>query len=140
MQKYGLRMVACVIIAAAVPSLFPKNGKDVLVAPLPAVIASAKKIFLYNGGGSNLAYEASYASMKEWGKYRIVGAPDAADLIVELGYKSNFRAWAGSTCRASPRLQRGQPTVHVLRIAGRRRSNLPCKAYLRASKPQLTTA
>jgi hypothetical protein len=54
------------------PSLFPKNRKDVPVAPLPAVIASAKKIFLSNGGGSNLAYDAFYASLKEWGKYEIV--------------------------------------------------------------------
>jgi len=67
------------------------------VAPLPAVIASAKKSFLSNGGGSNLAYDAFYASMKEWGKYEIVGAPDAADLIVELGYRveqGGTRVWS----------------------------------------------
>jgi len=97
MRKYGFWMAACLMIAAAVPSLFPKNRKDVPLAPLPAVIASAKKIFLSNSGGSNLAYDAFYASMKEWGKYEIVGAPDAADLIVELGYRvehGGTRVWS----------------------------------------------
>jgi hypothetical protein len=35
--------------------------------------------------------------MKEWGKYEIVGAPDAADLIVELGYRveqGGTRVWS----------------------------------------------
>jgi len=63
-----------------------KNRKDVPQAPLPAVIANAKTVFLTNGGGSNLAYDAFYASMKQWGKYRIVGSPEEADLIVELKY------------------------------------------------------
>jgi hypothetical protein len=31
---------------------------------------SAKKIFLSNGGGSNLAYDAFYSKMKEWGPAR----------------------------------------------------------------------
>ena len=61
--------------------------KDVPVAPLPSVIVNAKKIFLSNGGGSNLAYDAFYSKMKEWGKYEIVGSPEEADLIVELSYR-----------------------------------------------------
>lgn len=40
-----------------------------------------------NGGGSNLAYDAFYSKMKEWGKYQVVGSPEEADLIVELGYR-----------------------------------------------------
>jgi hypothetical protein len=61
--------------------------KNVPIAPLPAVVANAKKIFLTNGGGSNLAYDAFYSKMKEWGRYEIVGSPDDADLIVELAYR-----------------------------------------------------
>ena len=51
-------------------------------APLPAAIVNAKKIFLTNGGGSNLAYDAFYSEMKSWGKYEIVGSPDEADLVL----------------------------------------------------------
>jgi hypothetical protein len=63
------------------------DKKKVPLAPLPTVIASAKKIFLSNGGGSNLAFDAFYAAMKDWGRYEVMGSPDEADLIVELAYK-----------------------------------------------------
>lgn len=63
-----------------------KSKKDIPQAPLPAVITNAKKVFLTNGGGSNLAYDAFYADMRQWGKYQIVGSPEEADLIVELKY------------------------------------------------------
>ncbi|MGA8492835.1 MAG: hypothetical protein WB711_20605 [Terriglobales bacterium] len=65
---------------------FAKSRKDVPQAPLPAVIANAKTVFLTNGGGSNLAYDSFYSGMKQWGKYQIVGSPEEADLIIELNY------------------------------------------------------
>jgi len=65
---------------------FPKTKKDIPQAPLPSVIVNAKKIFLTNGGGSNLAYDAFFSAIKEWGRYQIVGSPDEADLIIELKY------------------------------------------------------
>jgi hypothetical protein len=74
----------------------PKDKeKDVTVAPLPAVIVNAKKVFLSNGGGNNLAYNAFYSKMKEWSKYKIVGSPEESDLIVELSYRveDSTRLW-----------------------------------------------
>jgi hypothetical protein len=74
-----------------------KKHKDVPVAPLPGVIAHAQTVFLANGGGSNLAYDAFYSAIKDWGKYEIVGAPDKADLIVELAYRvehGGTRVWS----------------------------------------------
>jgi hypothetical protein len=65
---------------------FAKHRKDIPLAPLPAVIANAHTVFLTNGGGSNLAYDAFYADMMQWGRYRIVGSPEEADLIIELSY------------------------------------------------------
>lgn len=67
-----------------------KNGGQVM---------NAKKIFLSNGGGSNLAYDAFYSGMKEWGKYEIVGSPEEADLIVELSYRvedEGTRVWSST--------------------------------------------
>lgn len=55
-------------------------------APLPAEITQAKTVFLTNGGGSDVAYDAFYQAMKEWGKYQIVGSPDQADLVITLQY------------------------------------------------------
>ncbi len=55
-------------------------------APLPGQITSAKSVFLTNGGGSEVAYDAFYQEMKQWGKYQIVGSPEQADLIITLQY------------------------------------------------------
>lgn len=69
-----------------------KNRKDIPPAPLPSVVVDAKKIFLTNGGGSDLAYDTFYSEMKNWGKYEIVGSPDDADLIPIHGRESPLEA------------------------------------------------
>jgi hypothetical protein len=82
-----------------------KDKKKIPTAPLPAAIASAKRIFLSNGGGSNLAFDAFYAAMKEWGKYDIVGSPDESDVIVELAYRveqQGTRVWSTSNTSNGP--------------------------------------
>jgi hypothetical protein len=62
-----------VVLFILVNLSFAKHRKDIPLAPLPAVIANAHTVFLTNGGGSNLAYDAFYADMAQWGRYRIVG-------------------------------------------------------------------
>ena len=80
-----------------IPALQAKTRKDIPPAPLPEVIVTAHKVFLSNGGGSDLAYDAFYSEMKNWGKYQIVGSPDDAELIVELSYHvedKGTRVWS----------------------------------------------
>jgi hypothetical protein len=63
-------------------------------APLPTQLLAAKKVFLSNGPGEGLvprgeaeaAYNLSYAGMKSWGAYELVGAPADADLVFEFRY------------------------------------------------------
>lgn len=55
-------------------------------APLPSQVTQAKTVFLTNGGGSELAFDAFYQAFKQWGKYEIVGSPDKADLVITLQY------------------------------------------------------
>jgi hypothetical protein len=81
------RIALTLCLVALLPNLWAKTRKDVPAAPLPAEIINAQRIFLSNGGGSDLAYDAFYAAMKKWGKYQIVGSPAEADLIVELSYQ-----------------------------------------------------
>jgi hypothetical protein len=69
-----------------IPTIHGKTRKDVPPAPLPETIVTAHKVFLSNGGGSDLAYDAFYSEMKKWGKYQVVGSPEDAELIVELSY------------------------------------------------------
>jgi len=76
-----------------------KGRKDIAPAPLPTVIVNAHKVFLTNGGGSDLAYDAFYSEMKNWGKYQVVGSPDEAELIIELAYRvehGGTRVWSSS--------------------------------------------
>src|ERR1700720_3105872 len=95
MRNVAVLLVVCKVLLS--PSLVGAKDKkkDVPIAPLPAVIVNAKKVFLSNGGGSNLAYDAFYSRMKEWSKYKIVGSPEESDLIVELSYRvqDSTRVW-----------------------------------------------
>jgi hypothetical protein len=50
------------------------------------IVKNAKTVFLANGGGNNIAYDAFYSGIKEWNRYGIAGAPENADLIIELSY------------------------------------------------------
>src|SRR5450631_3534070 len=92
-----LVMSLCVLISLT--TFAAKSRKDVPPAPLPTVVVNAKKIFLTNGGGSNLAYDSFYSEMKQWGKYEIVGSPEEADLIIELAFRvehGGTRIWSSS--------------------------------------------
>jgi hypothetical protein len=99
MQSLAISLVLSAVSLSLGPASANDKKKDVPVAPLPAAIVNAKKIFLSNGGGSNLAYDAFYSKMKEWGRYEIVGSPEDADLIVELSYRvedKGTRVWSST--------------------------------------------
>lgn len=91
-----LLVAALVLVALCAEG---KTRKDIPPAPLPEVVINAQKAFLTNGGGSDLAYDAFYAAMKDWGKYQLVGSPEQADLIVELAYRvdrGGTRVWSST--------------------------------------------
>jgi hypothetical protein len=80
MRKLGVAL----FLFMSVYAVAGRSRKDIPPAPLPLVVVNAKKVFLTNGGGSDLAYDTFYSEMKNWGKYEIVGSPDNADLIIEI--------------------------------------------------------
>ncbi len=93
------RILFCVFLVVMLCDLWAKGRKDIPTAPLPAIVVTAKTVFLTNGGGSNLAYDSFYAEMKSWGKYQIAGSPEEADLIIELAYrveKAGTRVWSST--------------------------------------------
>ena len=95
MQKVGVFL--CVLISIA--AVAARHRKDIPTAPLPSVVVNARKVFLTNGGGSNLAYDSFYSEMKQWEKYEIVGSPEEADLIIELAYRvehGGTRVWSSN--------------------------------------------
>jgi hypothetical protein len=93
------KLTLCLCLLIPISAFAGKSRKDVPPAPLPSAVVNAKKVFLTNGGGSNLAYDTFYSEMKQWGKYEIVGSPADADLIVELAYRvehDGTRVWSSS--------------------------------------------
>jgi hypothetical protein len=113
MRSLAVLMVVSSILSS--PSLAGARDKekDVTVAPLPAAIVNAKKVFLSNGGGSNLAYDAFYLKMKEWSKYKIVGSPEESDLIVELSYRvdDSTRVWNSTNTYYITTQVHSKPTI-----------------------------
>ena len=92
-------VLICLLLLAPPFTKCQRSRKDIPAAPLPSAIVRAKRVFLSNGGGSDLAYDAFYSAMKKWGKYQIAGSPDDAELIVELAYRvvdRGTRVWSST--------------------------------------------
>ena len=98
LSPLALAVLSCTILwPHSIPAKDNKQAPP--PAPLPAQVVRAKKIFLSNGGGSNLAYDEFYSKMKKWGRYEIAGSPDEAELIVELSYRvvdEGTRVWSST--------------------------------------------
>jgi len=71
------------------------QAKQSTAAPVPAQILTAKKVFICNGGGDEMAendpifsggpdraYNEFYAGVKSWNRFEIVDSPSAADLLL----------------------------------------------------------
>jgi hypothetical protein len=79
-------------IAAAQPASDPPP------APIPFQILTGKKVFISNGESTgdtefrvpNLTYNAFYANMKNWARYKLVSAPADADLVFDPSFVLNF--------------------------------------------------
>ena len=113
MRNLAISLVFAAILLSSGLAGAKDRKKDVPVAPLPAVIVNATKIFLSNGGGSNFAYDAFYAKMREWGKFEIVGSPEEADLIVELSFRVDDR---GTRVWSSTNTYNNTTQVHSAQI------------------------
>jgi hypothetical protein len=93
------KLFALICLLVCAYGLSAKSRKDVPPAPLPAVVINAHRVFLTNGGGSDLAFDTFYSEMKRWAKYELVGSPEAADLIVEVAYRvehGGTRVWSSN--------------------------------------------
>jgi hypothetical protein len=92
MRKNMFTTCILLVLLTAIPTITPemafaaKSRKDVPLAPLPAKVLAAKKVFIANGGGNDLAYDALYAAVKEWTRFQIVDASSDADVIMDIRY------------------------------------------------------
>jgi hypothetical protein len=85
--KSANRLVGIAMVLAFMGEPAGASKKKIVPpAPLPAAISDARKIFVTNAGGNQLAFDEFYAQVKQWGRYQLVGSPTEADIILELRY------------------------------------------------------
>jgi len=94
-MKRGIACVTLAITGVAVPGLRAQDRKELLPAPLPAQIYTARKVFVSNAGvdtqgeysgGPERAYNELYAGLKGLGRYELVAAPADAELVFEISF------------------------------------------------------
>jgi len=91
--------VLCLALAMLQLPLSMAQGKPTVApaAPVPSQILAAKRVFIANSGGDEMApddpvfsggpdraYNQFYATIKSWGRFNIVGSPADADLLLEI--------------------------------------------------------
>jgi hypothetical protein len=94
-MKRGILCVALAIAPLSLAGLRAQGQKELLPAPLPTQILTARKVFVSNAGGDTLgdysggphrAYDQLYAAVKGWGRYELVAAPADAELVFEISF------------------------------------------------------
>jgi len=91
--------VLCLTLAMPQLPLSMAQSKPTVVptAPIPPLILAAKKVFIANGGGDEMAlgdpifsggpdraYNQFYAAIRNWDRFNIVSSPADADLLLEI--------------------------------------------------------
>jgi hypothetical protein len=98
-MKRGIVCAALAIAWVAVPSLRAQDKKELLPAPLPRQIFTARKVFVSNAGdetlgdfsgGPDRAYNQLYTALKSWGRCELVSAPADAELVFEISFASRL--------------------------------------------------
>lgn len=90
------KFIVLALLLSALSAGWAKK-REIVRAPVPGELLSAKTVYLLNAqtssaympdGGNELAFDALYTDMKEWGRYTLVGSPEKADIVLELQYSA----------------------------------------------------
>jgi len=97
MTRHASFFVFVFAVASLLPAIPALAKQPAAPGPIPAQIFAAKKVFIVNAGGdqmaendpqftggSSRAYDEFYAAAKSWGRFEIVGSPAEADLLLEI--------------------------------------------------------
>ena len=104
------RLLAMMVLLAGGSVACAQQTPTAPVAPIPAQIITARKVFIANGGvdATSLTafrrakeprepYNQFYIAMKRWGRYEVVGAPGEADLVLQLSFSAPISDCVKST-------------------------------------------
>jgi len=104
------RALVCVVLIGVI------QVRAQQVAPVPAPILNAKKVFIANAGADALIsaldkgkgdkhYNLFYAAIKDWGYYKLLDSPSDADLVLEIYASSPVTSVSNGAARIQPQLQ-----------------------------------
>jgi hypothetical protein len=116
-RRMALFVSRAVLTFSLLSGFIAAQTKEVLPAPIPAQVSTAKKVFIANGGGDepgidepifsggvDRSYNEFYAAMKSCGRYELVGSPAEADLLFEISFAvktSTTKVFKGDTIGSS---------------------------------------
>jgi hypothetical protein len=109
--------VACLTLAMLQLPFSMAQSKPMAApaAPIPSQILAAKRVFIANAGGDEMAptdpvfsggpdraYNQFYAAIKNWGRFNIVSSPADADLLLEIRQEVQTGLWGIKNGFATP--------------------------------------
>ena len=99
MRRQAKALATLAVMSSLFTGSVRAQGKHLELAPIPAQISTAKRVFIANAGGDDpgvveplfsggpdRAYNQFYAAMKSSGRYELVGSPAEADLLFEIRF------------------------------------------------------
>lgn len=98
MRRFRIAVLCLALAMLQLPRSMAQGKPTVApAAPVPSQILAARKVFIANAGGDEMAsndpvfsggperaYNQFYAAIKSWGLFNIVGSPADADLLLEI--------------------------------------------------------
>jgi hypothetical protein len=75
-----------------------KKAAPVSLTP-SARLAAAKTAYLKKTGGDNIPYDVVSSTLEGWGRFKLVDAPEKADLIIEILAREESEAAVSGTMR-----------------------------------------
>ncbi len=116
-MRYALTVALTLSLALVT---FPKDKH----APLPALILSAKTVYIDNQGGYSQITDRAYDELTKWGRFQVVDSSKKADIILRFAadttpaststistYNSSTQTWNHGTVRTG-----GETRVHLFVI------------------------
>jgi hypothetical protein len=97
-RQFGVAYLAVALCVLRASFLAAQKPEAAPVAPIPAQILAAKKVFVANAGGEDRSYEEPrfgaperaynqfYAAIKSWGRFELVPAPANADITLQIAF------------------------------------------------------
>lgn len=88
-----MRTVLFVCLSFAALASFAKT----VHAPLPPELMQAKTIYILNESGAAALSDKCYSELTEWGRFKIVNDPKAADLVFRISTASRTTGYHADT-------------------------------------------